>query len=407
MYEEYGALLPAATRTLIVESLRNESIGDSYRVGGVDGDNLYPAYSNPALMRALATGWTGRQLNDSNMTAAGEAYAGEILALFDRNHTLSEFNSATYCGVSLYALTLWAKYLPAASSVMGARAPGMIADIWTTVGALYHADLRNLAGPWDRSYGFDQNLYVGILNLYLWSLVGSARAPGINTVGRGGRTPYWATTHADDFEIAPLLSAVLPYHNALVPDEARASLVAFPGEHTYTTAAYAPPYDVVPRNVTAWLGADLTIGAESFDQTVVGGFSINQHQWNPAVAQWKRSDGTVGWLTWYATESAVDMDVQAGRLALTYPRGNESSIFTFLVASNPYGQKRDILGWDDVMSLSLNVSGTVDLTPEISFCGLLGGSCDPINEFEFWNFTYTMPADSTDTPSIVFDISVV
>lgn len=406
MYEEYGHLLPASTRTLILESMYNNTIGDSYRVGGVDGDNLYPAYSNPSLMRAVGSGWTGRKLNDTNMTLAGEAYAQEILDLFDRNNTLSEFNSATYCGVSLFALTLWAKYMPS-SSVMGANGARMISDVWETVGELYNANLRNIAGPWDRSYGFDQNLYVGIMNIYLWSLVGSDRAPGINTVSRGGRTPYWATTHADDFEIAPLLAAVLPYHHTLVPDEVWQKLVAFPGEHTYTTAAYAPPYDLVPRNVTSWLSDNITIGGESFDQSVVGGFSINQNQWNPAVTQWLRSDGTVGWLTWYATQSAVDVDVQPGQLSLTYPKGNDSSIFTFLVVSNPLGQKRDITGWQDVMSLSVNVTGTVDLTPQISFCGLLGGACDVINEFEFWNFTYVMPAGSADTPSIVLNVEVV
>lgn len=405
MYEEYGHLLPDSTRGLILESMYNNTIGDSYRVGGVDGDNLYPAYSNPSLMRAIGTGWTGRKLNDSNMTAAGEAYAEEILDLFNRNKTLSEFNSATYCGVSLFALTLWAKYMPASSS-MGANGANMIADIWTTVGELYNANLRNIAGPWDRSYGFDQNLYVGIMNIYLWSLVGSDKAPSINTVSRGS-APYWATTHADDFEIAPLLSVVLPYHNSLVPEEVKSQLVTFPGEHTYTTAAYSPPHDLTTRNITTWLSHNITIGAESFDQDVVGGFSINPNQWNPAVTQWLRSDGSVGWLTLYATESAVDVDVQPGRLALTYPKGNDSSIFTFLVVSNPLGEKRDIVGWNDVMSLSVNVSGTIGLTPEISFCGLLGGACDPINEFEFWNFTYSMPADSTETPSIVLNIEVV
>lgn len=407
MYEEYGTLLPSATRALILESMRNNTLGDSYRAGGVDGDNLYPAYSNPTLMRAVATGWTGLKLGDANMTAAGEAYARDALALFDRHGTLSEFNSPTYCGVSLLALTLWAKYMPPASSVMGARGPGMVADVWASVGALYHAGLRNMAGPWDRAYGFDQNLYVGIMNVYLWSLVGSDRAPGRQKRQGQKRLPYWAATHADDFEIAPLLSAVLPYHHTLVPDDVWDKLVAFPGEHTYAAAAYAPPYDLATRNVTTWLGERVTIGAQSFDQSVVGGFSINQNQWNPAVAQWLRSDGSVGWLTWYATESAVDVDVQPGRLGLTYPRGNDSSVFTFLVVSNPLGQKRDIVGWQDVMSLSVNVSGTVDLTPQISFCGLLGGACDVINEFEFWNFTYVMPADSTDTPSVVLKIEVV
>lgn len=405
MYEEFGDLLPASTRSLILESMHNNTVGDSYRVGGVDDDNLYPAYSNPSLMRAVGTGWTGRRLNDSNMTQAGETYAQEVLDLFNRNNTLSEFNSATYCGVSLFALTLWAKYMPS-SSVMGANGARMIQDIWATVGEMYNANLRNLAGPWDRSYGFDQNLYVGIMNIYLWSLVGADKAPGINTVS-SGITPYWATTHADDFEIAPLLSAILPYHHTLVSDVVREKLSTFPGEHTYKTAAYAPPHDLTTRNITAWLSQNITIGAESFEQNVVGGFSINQNQWNPAVTQWMRADGSVGWFSLYGTEAALDTDVQPGRLGLAYPKGNESSIFTFLVVSNPVRQKRDILSWDDVMGLSVNVSGSIDLTPQISFCGLLGGSCDVINDWEFWNFTYIMPMGSTETPRIVLDIEAV
>lgn len=45
--EEFSHLLSNETTTLMMESLKNATIGDSYRVGGLDGDNLYPAYSNP------------------------------------------------------------------------------------------------------------------------------------------------------------------------------------------------------------------------------------------------------------------------------------------------------------------------------------------------------------------------
>lgn len=373
IYEEYGDLLPEATRGLILESMRNNTIGDSYRVGGVDGDNLYPAYSNPAIMRAVASGWTGRKLNDSNMTDAGELYAREVLDLFDRNNTLSEFNSATYAGISLFALTLWAKYMPgegeADASVMGENGARMIADIWGSIGDLYNANLRNVAGPWDRTYGWDMNLYIGILNAYIWSIVGADRAPGINTVSKGGRTPAWATTHADDFEIAPLLAALMPYHHTLIPDEVVEKLSAFPGEHTYAASALSPPWDLAQRNVTSWLSENLTIGAESFDQTVVGGASINQEQWAPAVAQWLRADGSVGWFSYWATESAMQVDVQPYKLELTYPKGNESSIFTFIIGSNPLGQKRNVVEWGDVMGL--------------------------------------MPAGSTETPRIVLDLELV
>lgn len=45
--EEFAHLLSNKTTNLMLESLKNATIGDSYRVGGLDDDNLYPAYSNP------------------------------------------------------------------------------------------------------------------------------------------------------------------------------------------------------------------------------------------------------------------------------------------------------------------------------------------------------------------------
>lgn len=47
MLEEYEESLSEETRGLMMESLHHATVGDTYRVGGVDDDNLYPAYSNP------------------------------------------------------------------------------------------------------------------------------------------------------------------------------------------------------------------------------------------------------------------------------------------------------------------------------------------------------------------------
>ena len=176
MLEEFPDLIPQDTKSRMMESLYNTTIGDSYRVGGVDDDNLYPAYSNPSIMRAFVSGWVGRRTNDSNMTIAGETYATQVIDLFNRANTLSEFNSGTYAGVSLFALTLWAKYMPD-SSVMGQNGPRMIKETWASLGLLYNANLKNVAGPWDRSYGFDMNRYLSILALQIWTLVGKESAP--------------------------------------------------------------------------------------------------------------------------------------------------------------------------------------------------------------------------------------
>jgi hypothetical protein len=45
--EEFPHLIPDNVTALIEESLFNNTVGDSYRVGGVDNDNLYPSYTNP------------------------------------------------------------------------------------------------------------------------------------------------------------------------------------------------------------------------------------------------------------------------------------------------------------------------------------------------------------------------
>ncbi|KAI4644457.1 hypothetical protein J4E93_006360 [Alternaria ventricosa] len=365
MLEEFPHLLPQDVQDYILESLFNTTIGDSYRVGGVDDDNLYPAYSNPSIMRAFVSGYVGRRANDSNMTTAGEAYAKEVIDLFVRDNTLSEFNSGTYAGVSLFALTLWAKYMPG-DSIMGEYGPKMIRDTWSVLGELYHADLKNVAGPWDRAYGFDMNRYLSILALHMWTIVGKEMAP-IN------KKPY-AMGHKNDFAIGPLVAILAPYHNTLVPNTTLSSLSSFPGTHTVKTSAFSPPYDTYPRNITAYLSPNLTIGAESFSENIVGGPSINKNSFNPAVVQWKRQDGSVGWMSLYAQTMALDVVVEEGRLVLEYPMGNSSSAFSFLVGTNGWGGKRDVRGWGDVEGVDVVVEGSVGLEPEVTFNGLVGGA---------------------------------
>jgi hypothetical protein len=115
------------------------------------------------------------------MTTSGENYATAVIDLFNRANTLSEFNSGTYTGVSLYALTLWAKYLPE-DSVMKQNGAKMIQYTWEAVAELWHPQLKNVAGPWDRSYGFDMNRYLSLLALHLWNIIGKEKSSIISKV---------------------------------------------------------------------------------------------------------------------------------------------------------------------------------------------------------------------------------
>ncbi|THY40217.1 hypothetical protein D6C99_08286 [Aureobasidium pullulans] len=285
--EEFPHLLSKNVTDLILGSLHNSTVGDSYRVGGVDDDNLYPAYSNPSIMRAFVSGWTGRRLNDSNFTMAGEQYAQEIVDLFTRADTLSEFNSGTYTGVSLFGLTLWAKYLPA-DSIMTQYGERMIKATWEAVGQLWHPELRNMAGPWDRSYGFDMNRYFSLMALWFWIIMGKEKSSLISR-------PQ-IMSHSADFAYGPLFAVLGEFQASLVPEDVLNALQEFRGEHIFNSSTFSPPFDTYLRNITTWLASNISIGAETFDENVIGGPAINPSTFNPAVIQWNTGKG-VGFIT--------------------------------------------------------------------------------------------------------------
>ncbi|KAF0322807.1 hypothetical protein RB213_007968 [Colletotrichum asianum] len=393
--EEFPHLLSNDTQDLILASLHNTTKGDEYRVGGVDDDNLYPAYSNPAIMRALVSGYTGHKLGDANMTQSGENYAQEIIDLFDRANTLSEFNSGTYTGVSLFGLILWSKYLPE-NSIMTQKGPQMLTDTWKAVAQLWNPSMKNMAGPWDRAYGYDMNRYVSLMALWFWALIGKENSSLISA-------PQ-VMSHAADYAWAPLFAVLADYHQSLLPEGLVANLTTFSGDHFFTASTYYPPYDYVPRNITSWLSENLTIGAESFNENVIGGPSENQASFNPAVIQWNTGN-EISFISLYPTEMALDVAVEANKLTLTYPNGTADSIFSFVVGT--FIKKPTVAGWADVQGLNVSVSGNINETYALSFAGEYGGSDSMIRDFEFWNFTYSMPAGFEGAPTVTLDVTLL
>ncbi|KAM0720736.1 hypothetical protein Q7P37_004873 [Cladosporium fusiforme] len=392
--EEYEHLLANETKELVLESLYNATKGDEYRVGGVDDDNLYPAYSNPSIMRAFMSGWTGRRLNEANMTLSGDKYAQDIIDLFDRNNTLSEFNSGTYTGVSLYGLTLWCKYLPQ-DSVMAQHGPFMVRHTWEAVSELWHPGMKNMAGPWDRAYGYDMNRYLSLMALWFWVLVGKDHSSLISQ-------PQ-VMSHSADYTYAPCFAVLAAFHRNLVPDNIIDGLTKFSGEHIFTASTYYPPIDKVPRNITTWLSDNLTIGAESFDENGLGGPAQSQEAFNPAVIQWWTGD-EISFISLYPTETALQVSVSPNKLNLSYPSGNSSSIFTLIVGT--FKQNRTIADWSGVVGLDVDVSTNANASYILSFGGAMGGEAETIRDFEVWNFTYVMPEDFEGVPSLQLDVKV-
>ncbi|KAF5537653.1 hypothetical protein FMEXI_9766 [Fusarium mexicanum] len=395
--EEFPHLLSKSTQNLILHSLHNTTKGDEYRFGNLDNtkDNLYPSYSNPSIMRAFVSGWTGRRLNDRNMTVSGEKYAQDIIDLFNKHDTLSEFNSGTYTGVSLFGLILWSKYLPK-DSVMTKNGPRMVERTWDAVSQLWHPGMKNIAGPWDRAYGYDMNRYLSLMALWFWTLTGKE--------GSSLTSHPQVMSHMADYAWAPLFAALDKTHQKLIPKKTLRKLSKFQGEHIFTGSAYYPPFDTASRNITTWLSEDLTIGAESYDEIVIGGPSQSQGSFNPAVVQWNTGN-EISFISLYPTEMALQSRVKPGKLSLSYPYGNSSSVFTFVVGT--FEKKRTVASWADIQGLEVKVSGNINSTYSLSFAGGYGGADSLIRDFEFWNFTYTMPSDFQGVPSVELDFKLI
>ncbi|KAH7035151.1 uncharacterized protein B0I36DRAFT_88856 [Microdochium trichocladiopsis] len=393
--EEFSGLLKNETQDLLVASLYNTTIGDTYRVGGVDDDNLYPAYSNPSIMRAFVSGWVGRRVNDQNMTDAGEMYAQEIIDLFSMSNTLSEFNSGTYTGVSTFGLTLWAKYLPK-TSIMGQKGPEMLLETWKAVAKLWHPEMKNMAGPWDRSYGYDMNRYLSIMALWFWTIIGKENSSLI-------KRPE-LMSHSADFAFAPMVVVLTDFLESFLPKDLKKSLTTFDvEERTFDAQAFYPPYDTMPRNISTWLSHNLTIGAESFNQTDLGGPARSQEAFNPVVAQWKVGS-EIAFLSLYPTEKALQAKVSPGKVSISYPRGTSSSIFSLMVST--FSTQRTVKTLEDIQGLDLTVTGNVDLDYTLTFAGQYGGSSKRLRDFELWNFTYVMPADFVGTPELNLEFAL-
>jgi hypothetical protein len=226
-------------------------------------DRVPPNYSNIALMRAWLEVERGRP--------GAEAYAAQVVELFDEHGAFEEYNSATYYGIDLYALALWRdrSTSPALRSA-GAR---IEAAVWRDVGRWYHAGMRNLCGPWSRSYGMDMRRYAALMALWMWPALGREATPYPSL-----DAPF---EHSHDTTHGPLADRLGP----VVPEDVLPSLLAFPGEHTVEQAITSS------RTATGWLSDRVMCGGESGTLTASA-----RGQYHPATAHWLRPDGDVGWI---------------------------------------------------------------------------------------------------------------
>ena len=94
----------------------------------------------------------------------------------------------------------------------------MEAGLWRDLAQFYHAGMRNMCGPYDRSYGMDMTHYLALLGLWIAAALPPADAP-LPDVERHFE-------HAADFFFMPLVALV----GSKPPDDVLPHLTAFQGE---------------------------------------------------------------------------------------------------------------------------------------------------------------------------------
>jgi hypothetical protein len=266
MLIEYEALLPADLVRRIDQALRRAIAGTLER-------NVPASYTNIALMTAFLLQFGAARFDQPEWLAVAERLAGEVAARFRVNGAFDEYNSPTYYGIDLYALALWRSY--AESALLRSAGAEIEAALWRDIAQYYHAGMRNVAGPYDRSYGMDLRRYVACLGMWIWLATGYEQAPFPDLSA--------PLDHGWDFAVAPIFALV----GLRMPADARPHFVAFQGQRLVEHVIANEPR----RVATAWVGARVMLGGEDS-----GGTHRVNEQYHPATIHWLLEDGAVGWV---------------------------------------------------------------------------------------------------------------
>lgn len=345
-------------------------------------------------MRTILQNWVGTRLNDKNLTQTGEHFAQELYDLWSMHHTLSEFNSPTYAGVAMWALALWGQY-GSEGSLLKKYAPPILAASWDELAQLYNANLKNTAGPWDRTYGYDMNSYASLTAAVIWGAVGREYAPFPRQLS--------GMYHQEDFAFYPLFAIAMPEMLKYLSPQSKSSFIKFPGDHFYTAKAYSPPFDTYPRNITTWVSEKLTIGAETIAESVVGGPAKSSSAFSPGLIQWAIDDVQIGCITHWVTESSVDAVASKNGLHISYPNATAKETgpisFNFLLSGLGVNHGANFTGLEDLPGLDLKVKTNALPSYTITY-----NTDQEVNEFIFYNITYTMPENFGGIPYISLQV---
>lgn len=262
--------------------------------GEINNHRLVPTYTNPALMYGFLWSFAAASSHRTDWLSESTSWQETVYTLFKKFEAFNEYNSPTYCGVDLYALSLWRSYGGTAHT----RAMGreMEAALWRDEAEFYNANLRNLSGPFDRAYGMDMESYVSVIGVALRTRLDANTAPFPNL-----NPPLDRIDHAGDLWFAPQFAIL----GVRIPSDALRSFTRFRGEKLVRRQI------TEQRVATAWIGSNVMYGGESTSMTKDIG---EEGQFHPATIQWRTPAAKNGWI---AMTRSPPLNARADRRGLT------------------------------------------------------------------------------------------
>ena len=313
--------------------------------GEIEEGRLLPSYTNIALMYGFLWDFAAAHDKRADWQAKSAAWNESVYKLFKQHNAFFEYNSPTYCGVDLYGLATWRDY--GSTERMRSIGSEMEAGLWDDLASLYQPELRNLSGPYDRSYGMDMESYVSIVGVWMRTELDAQHAPLPAITA--------STDHVADVWFAPHIVIL----GTRIPAPALAGMEKFQGEHLVQRQI------TDERAATAWIGKDVIFGGEATSKTKDAGVGT---QFHPATIQWRTPSGEIGWVQ---LVQAPMIDATADKQGLTI--STTGTVRLRIHAKQMTDAKITATGWDlpglhvkvtsDARSFKLNkVEDAVDLT---------------------------------------------
>jgi hypothetical protein len=321
---EYPDRVPADLDRDLLASI-NHAIEGEMKQG-----RLLPSYTNIALMYGSLWDFAAARSHRADWVEQSRQWQESVYKLFQQHESFNEYNSPTYAGTDFYGLALWRDYgTTARMRTMGTE---MEAGLWRATADLYNANLRNISGPYDRSYGMDMQSYVSVVGLCLRTVLDQDQAPLPNL-------DHPPVDHVADLFFIPNLVVL----DTKIPPDAMKSFRALQSEHQVRRQI------TDDRIATAWIGKNVIYGGEITNHTRgVDGTS----QFHPVTAQWQMPGGKVGWIQLTHTPP-IDASATKGQIVITASGDVHFRIFAPGVSSGQLNEKM----WN---LPGLNVSVTAD-----------------------------------------------